>query len=281
MKGKPRTLSLALALMLLLAGGCARAIAGRVNPVEQAGLEATTQIEVLEFALWAPGNQPYVERLTLTDDQVVEQLVEALDTGLVKGLKVQCIPEYMLRFHMQDGTVQEFGYSCGQTSFLRGKQEFWQQDDYRPPQAFDDLLQEQLALHPPARVTINVVEEARLQGTTALEVIRVRTQRRSDGETTIEQVSFESLRTVRDPEVLGRLVASLDTTLELVPPVVCTPQYNLRFTLADGTLYDLSYGCATEGAAVLRGTQPFWREMEVHPPAEFSTLLEEQGEKLR
>jgi hypothetical protein len=92
-----------------------------------------------------------------------------------------------------------------------------------------------------------------------------------------EQVSFESLRTVRDPEALGQFVAGLDTALELVPPIVCTPKYNLRFTLADGTLYDLSYGCGDDGSAVLRGTQPFWREMEVHPPAEFSNWIETQN----
>jgi hypothetical protein len=274
MKGKLAAIALTLALTILLAGGCASATKDGLNPVEQAGLKDTIVIEVLELARWAPGNQPYVERLTLTEAQVLESMVEALDTDLAKGLKVECIPEYTLRFHLEDGTVQEFGYSCGQASFLRGKQDFWQQEDYVPPQPFDDLLQEQLALHPPARVTINVVKEAGLQGATALEIVRVRTHRRSEGKTIVEQVSFEPLRTVRDPETLGRLVASLDTALELVPPVVCRPKYNLRLTLADGTLYDLSYGCDDHGPAVLRGTQPFWREMGVHPPAEFNAWIE-------
>ena len=275
MKEKSRTFALALALLLLLAGGCTLPMQGGPNPVEQAGLERTNKIEVLEFARWVTGNQPYVERLTLTDAEVLESMVEALDTGLAKGLKVACIPEYTLRFHLEDGTVQEFGYSCGQTSFLRGKQEFWQQDDYRPPQAFDDLLQEQLALHPPAPVTINVVEEAGLGGATALEVIRVRTHRRSEGKTIIEQVSFEPLRTVLDPEVLGQLVTSLDTPLDLVPRIQCQPEYSLRFTLSDGSLYDLSYGCSAEGGPVMRGTQPFWREMDIRPSIEFTALLNE------
>jgi hypothetical protein len=151
MNVRPTALALALALMLLLAAGCAAVTGGRINPVEQAGLDDTIKIEILEFARWATGSQPYVERLTLTDAQVLEAMVEALDTDLEKGLKVECIPEYRLRFHLEDGTVQEFGYSCGQVSFLRGKQDFWQQEDYRPPQSFHDLFQDQLALHPPAR----------------------------------------------------------------------------------------------------------------------------------
>jgi hypothetical protein len=275
MKSKPRAIGLLLALLLLPAAGCTSPIQSGVNPVEQAGLRDTVKIEVLEFARWAPGNQPYVERLALTDAQVLEQLVEALDTGLRKGLKVQCIPEYTLRFHLQDGTVQEFGYSCGQVSFLRGEQGFWQGEDYRPPRSFDDLLQGQLALHPPepVRAAINVVEEAGLEGATALEIIRVRTHRRTEGNTIVEQVSIESLRTVRDPETLSQLVADLDVALELVPRAQCRPEYSLRFTLADGSLYDLSYGCSAGGPAVLRGTQPFWREMDVLPPAEFNARI--------
>jgi hypothetical protein len=93
----------------------------------------------------------------------------------------------------------------------------------------------------------------------------------------VTQVSFEHVRTVRDPEEIGRLVASLDTALDLVPAAECTPEFLLRFTLGDGTLYDLSYGCGADGPAVLRGTQPFWREMDVHPPAELSGLLEERN----
>jgi hypothetical protein len=276
MKGRSTAITLALTLMLLLAVGCASARKNRVNPVELSGLEKTVKIEVLEFARWATGSQPYVERLTLIDDQVLESMVEVLDTDLEKGLKVECIPEYRLRFHLEDGTVQEFGYSCGQASFLRGKQDFWQQEDYLPPQGFDDLLQEQLALHPPARVTINVVEEAGLEGASALEIVRVHTHRRSEGKTIVEQVSFDPVHTVRDPETLGQLVASLDAVLELIPQTVCTPEYSLRFTLSDGTPYDLSYGCDADGGAILRGTQPFWREMDVHPPTEFNALLEGQ-----
>lgn len=146
MRTKPRWIALALAIVALLASGCALAKKGRVNPVEQARLELTKKIEVLGFDSSVTGAQPYTLRLTIADTQAIERLVLALDADLERGLKVQCIPEYVLRFHLEDGTLQEFGYSCDQVSFLRGEQDFWQGEDYRPPAEFDVLLQEQLAL---------------------------------------------------------------------------------------------------------------------------------------
>jgi hypothetical protein len=107
-------------------------------------------IEVMEFDLDRSGseNNPYVHRLTVTDTQTLHLFVDALDTDLQLALKVQCIPEYELFFHLQDGTVHKLGYSCGGASFIRGEQDFWEGQDYRPPKRFDTLIEEQLALNP-------------------------------------------------------------------------------------------------------------------------------------
>lgn len=278
MKSRLFAIALLLVLGALVTNACALTTGGRANLVEQAGLEDTVAIEVLEFSAWGTESEPYVHRLTITDTEALEGLLEALDTPLEVGLKVQCIPDYELHFHLVDGTVQEFGYSCGGASFLRGNQEFLRGEDYDPPKEFDALFQEELALHPPAPVqaSVNVVEEAGLASAVELEIGRLHTMRSSSkGNTVVEQVSFEHLWTLRDAAAVGELVATLDTVLDLVPQAKCLPEYRLRFVLTDGTLYDLSYGCSAEGGPVMRGTQPFWRGMDVHPPTEFNALLDE------
>ena len=64
-------------------------------------------------------------------------------------------PKYELHFHLQDGTVQKFGYSCGGATFIRGEQDFWEGEDFRcdqlrcfdeqdaePPAEFEALIEE-------------------------------------------------------------------------------------------------------------------------------------------
>ena len=250
-----------------------------INLVEQAGLNNSVMIEVMGFDLDRSANEsdPYVRRLTVTDPQVLDQLLEALDANLQVALKVECIPEYELFFHLQDGTVQEFGYSCSGASFIRGEQSFWEEQDFHPPERFDALIEEQLALHPPdaIEVSINVVEEVGLDSAVEIEVSRLHTSSSTEGDIGVAQLSFEHLLTISDAEVLGQLVATLDTTLDLHPRTQCSPEYLLRFKLSDGRLTDLSYGCETEGQPVMRGGLPFWRGMDVLPPAGFSTLFQE------
>ena len=86
--------------------------------------------------------------MTITDPQMLDELLDALDTNLQVTLKLACIPEYELHFHLRDGTVQTFGYSCHGASFIRGEQGFWAGEDYAPPEQFDALIKEQLALNP-------------------------------------------------------------------------------------------------------------------------------------
>jgi hypothetical protein len=250
------------------------------NLVEQAGLNSSVMIEVMEFDLDRSGNEmdPYVHRLAITDTQTLDLFVNALNTDLQLALKVECIPEYKLFFHLQDGAVQEFGYSCGGASFIRGKQDFWDEQDYHPPERFDALIEEQLALNPlePLDASINVVDEAGLASAVELEISQVHISSSSEDGIAEAQVSIEHLMNISDAKTLRKLVASLDATLDLVPRTLCVPEYQLRFKLSDGTLYDLSYGCGGEGAPVMRGNQRFWHGMDVVAPAEFNALFEEQ-----
>jgi heat shock protein HslJ len=148
MKNRTPTTILVLTLGVLILNACTSTLATRVNPVEQAGLRDTVKIDVVEFNTGNVENEPYIRRMTITDPQILDQILNTLDTNLRVTLKLACIPEYELHFHLRDGTVQTFGYSCHGTSFIRGEQDFWEGEDYAPPEQFDALIEEQLTLNP-------------------------------------------------------------------------------------------------------------------------------------
>ena len=176
MKRRIPIMSLLLVLGTLIMSACAPTQGERINPVEQANLRDTVKIEVMAFDPdRAEGTSPYVQLLTITDTQILDQLLDALDTNLQVALKVACIPEYELYFHLQDGTVQEFVYSCHGAAFIRGEQGFWEGEDYAPSEQSDALIEEQLALNPrePIETAINVVEEAELTSAVEVEVARM------------------------------------------------------------------------------------------------------------
>ena len=103
----------------------------------------------MEFNIRDAESEPYIHRMTITDPSMLGRLLDSMDTNLQVTLKLACIPEYELHFHLRDGTVQTFGYSCHGASFIRGEQGFWESEDYDPPEQFDALIEEQLALNPP------------------------------------------------------------------------------------------------------------------------------------
>ena len=150
-------MSLFLILGTLIVSACAVTRGERINPVEQANLRDTVKIEVMEFDPdSAETASPYVQLLSITDTQTLDQFLDALDTNLQVALKVGCIPEYELHFHLQDGTVQAFGYSCYGATFIRGEQNFWEGEDFEPPQPFDVLIEAQLATTVPSDSTPTV-----------------------------------------------------------------------------------------------------------------------------
>ena len=113
-----------------------------INVAALAGLTDTVQIEVLEldadsntYAYRAAIGKPYL---------VVTQIVGALNTNLELMPRARRPAQYVLRFLLREGTVQEFGYTPGDASFLRGDQEFWQGQDVRPSDRFGELIQAQL-----------------------------------------------------------------------------------------------------------------------------------------
>jgi hypothetical protein len=246
----------------------------RVNVVEQAGLEGTTRLEILELDLSSdsPTQGEYVERLAIEDPQLLDQILAALDTELEVAPKVACIPETTLRFHLADGRVQEFGYTCSGASFLRGEQDFFQEKDYCPPEQFDALLQAQLATTLPSE--INLVEEAGLAATVKIEVYETVSSEVSEGPGVVEAQVFHRL-TIADSEMIAQIVATLDRDLALGPRARVPTPYVLEFHLDDGRVQGFGYAIIGENPSILRGEQGLFRGQDAKPPVEFETLLGE------
>jgi hypothetical protein len=270
--------SLILVLGTLIMSACALTQGERINPVEQASLRDTVKIEVMAFDPdRAEGTSPYVQLLTITNTQILDQLVDALDANLQVALKVQCIPEYELHFHLHDGTVQEFGYSCYGATFIRGQQGFWEGEDYDPPKRFDALLQEQLAATVPSEV--NIVAQAGLTQTVKIEIYETVSETvtpEAEGRPgVIEAQTFHRL-TIADSETIGQVIAALDTVVRLGPRVGVPTPYVLQFHLKDGTMRSLGYASSGGNPAILRvdGLRCLDRQ-DAETPAEFEVLIGE------
>jgi hypothetical protein len=111
---------------------------------------------------------------------------------------------------------------------------------------------------------INIAREANLAATTAVEISE---QANKPGMDRLRQ------GTITDPATIAQLVKALDRRLPLGPLAECLPRYRLRFRLADGRAEDLDYFCEG-GASFLRGSQSFWKQQEIQPPAEFDELMQ-------
>ena len=246
----------------------------KVNPVEEAGLAGTTQIDILELDLDSNSatHGEYVARVTIVEPELVNQMVAALDTDLVVAPKLSCIPEYTLRFQKEVGNVQEFGYSCGGASFLRGEQAFWQGQDFFPAEAFDALLGEQLAATLPR--AINVVEALELGRTIQIDVTET-VSTEVEGSPGVMEATVHHLLAIQDAEVIAQLVATLDTELALEPRARVLTPFVLEFQLDDGNLYSLGYLPGTDAPSILRGDDRVWGGQDARPPVAFERLLGE------
>jgi serpin B len=127
---------------------------------------------------------------------------------------------------------------------------------------------------PAAAPPINVVEQAGLAKTVAIEIWE-RTSTLA-GETDTAKDEYAPRLEITDPGVIEQIVDTLDVDLEPGPLAQCTSAYRFRFRLADSTVQEFGYACEPGGAAFLRGEQAFWNSMQVTPPAGFGALIREQ-----
>lgn len=84
------------------------------------------------------------------------------------------------------------------------------------------------------------------------------------------------LQTISDPAVVHRLVAMLDTKLELIAQEQCPTHYRLVFLLEDGSAQTFSYACQQATPSFLGGDQDFWWGQSAIAPDHFSRVMGEE-----
>jgi len=108
-----------------------------INIVRLVGLHNTVGIEVcrLDCASYTP-------LFTIDDPNLIAALVETLDTDMPLRPHAPCPAVYQLRFILEDGRHYDFGYTCQMMTptFLRGNQEFWNDQDAIVPDTFNAML---------------------------------------------------------------------------------------------------------------------------------------------
>jgi putative hemolysin len=244
----------------------------RVNVALDAGLVGTVKVELLELDPdGAP--DPYRLRLTLDDGPQLGEMLRTLNTAAPRMPKTFCLPPFLFRFHQPDGSVVEFGYLCDPANpTLSGEQGFWRNQEAAAPASLVALVDRLLGSEqmPPAAKGLNLVTEAGLHDTVAIEVW-VQHERQENGMTT---ATVALLREIDEVETVAELVALLDQEFPLAPRARCLANTTLIFRQADGSSYETGYGCQLENADFLRGEEGYWQGQDLVAPPAFQELIQ-------
>jgi len=260
-----------------------------VNVVQEAGLYQTVALEILELNIEGP-DRSYSSLIKIKDENTLDQIATALDAIIWVSEQEDCIPTYKLLFHLADDSVQEFNYHLrwdrmtsfdygdvchpNQDSSLRGDQEYLDGNGGRPPGAFDALIRAQI--DSTLANSINVSEWLGLNRTAEIELTEtVLDESLDDQGRTILDMKTISRFSTGDPQMIERVVSALDREFEFVSRVGFHTQFELRFTLEDGTVRILGYGSEGDKPTVLRGDPTIWQGRDILPGSEFDSLFEE------
>ncbi|MFC1935715.1 hypothetical protein ACFLX9_03010, partial [Chloroflexota bacterium] len=98
-----------------------------INIAKLAGLAGAAHIELYELTPSGPG---YLLRTTITAPDTVDRIIEALDAPVALTGRVRCPSQDHAHFVHPGGSRAIVGLACGdQPEFIRGGQEFWQNQD--------------------------------------------------------------------------------------------------------------------------------------------------------
>lgn len=260
-----------------------------VNVVQEAGLYQTVALEILELNKKQP-TRSYSHLITIKDKHTLDQIATALDAIIWASGQEDCIPSYKLLFHLADSNVQEFNYHLrwdrmtsfdygnvchpNQDSSLRWEQEFLDGDGGNPPGVFDVLIKAQITST--LANSINVSERLGLNSIAEIEILEtVLVESLDDQGRTILDMETISRFSTGDHQMIEGVVSALDKEFEFVSRVGFHPQFELRFTLEDGTVRILGYGSEAGKPTVLRGNPTIWQGRDILPDSEFDALFEE------
>jgi hypothetical protein len=245
-----------------------------INLVQEAGLMNTVAMDIFELNR-EPADEPYAHLLTITDEESLDAIVEALNVAIRPELRLACIPIYQLYFHLADGTTHELEYSCGdnQRVFMRGGQPLIEGEDYMPPPAFNELMGRHI--QSTWASNINPTRTYRLDQAVQLEILESVITESKSNEPHIVTAQVVSRLKTDDPTLFAPLVAMLDVDYEFTNNMRCPAQYIISFTFNDGTVESFGYLCRDGESVKLRGDQAIWRGRAIETPAEFRVQLED------
>ncbi|MBN1259094.1 MAG: hypothetical protein JXB35_00295 [Anaerolineae bacterium] len=114
---------------------------------------------------------------------------------------------------------------------------------------------------------VNVVETGGLRDTAAISIYELD-----------NDAAYTLRRTILNPEVIQRLVETLDAAIPAQPKTSCIPSYRIQFQLKGGAVTTLEIGCSSEDLSMLRGDLETLAGEDFTPPAAFIRALEAQLE---
>ena len=108
---------------------------GKLNVVEALDLTDSVRLEILAFDMEdVDPNNHYIPAANITNLEKLEEIIFLLDSGLRETPALFCIPEYQLRFWLEDGSTVDLGYSCQDARFLTGEQAVFGGRQFSPPE---------------------------------------------------------------------------------------------------------------------------------------------------
>ena len=117
----------------------------------------------------------------------------------------------------------------------------------------------------PLKLGLNVVEVAGLADAIQIDILGPKTAS-VDRDVSVEPrlPGMEIIRSITEPAEIQALVAPLDVTLPLVPPMRCPPSYELQFHFENGDVQSYKLGLCG-----MYGEQDYWQGLTIHPPQTF------------
>jgi hypothetical protein len=236
-----------------------------INVVEALGLGESVRVEIMEFDLEnVDPNSDYLPVTNITNLEKVDELLFLLDGELEETPALMCIPEYRLRFWLEDGSQVDLGLSCGDALFLTGDQSVFEGRQYAPPGKFTGLIESYVEQSVEIPERINLLKAAEFT-----DVVRVEIMEQNLGEGSAE---INSVMVIEDIEVLEEIVMSLSGDYRLAPRLRCPVNYFLTFTMEDDRAVTFGYMCTGE-EGILRGDQDYFFGQDIQLGNEFPDLF--------
>jgi hypothetical protein len=236
-----------------------------INAVEALGLGESFRVVIMKFDLEnADPNNEYIPVANITNQEEVEEIIFLLDGELEETPALLCIPEYKLRFWLEDGKQVDLGFSCEGAQFLTGDQPIFEGRQYAPPGKFASLIESYVeqAVDVPNRINL-------LKAAGFTDVVRVEIMEQNLGEGSAE---INSIMVIDDIEMIEEIVLALSGDFTLAPQLHCTVNYFLTFTMEDDRSVTFGYMCTGE-ESILRGDQDYFYGQDIQLGSEFPDLI--------